>query len=164
MGENIPTVVGTPEPQFLFPQWLMIEMWICFTSSTKEKPVSWIYGYWSFHLIYFFLCRIFSLNFFSVACLYLPGLNILLSLPLFIANSHEANVVSHSLDPLSTVHIAGTLFSWFPHCSRTPRGWWKLSMILVDLYLVCLRVVEKLLVSSQTLFLINWRDFFKCKV
>lgn len=77
----------------------------------------------------FFFCCTFSLIFFSVACLYLPGLNILLSLPLFIANSHEANVVSHSLDPLSTVHIAGTLFSWFPHCSRTPRGWWKLSMI-----------------------------------
>lgn len=77
----------------------------------------------------FFLCCTFSLFFFLVACLYLPGLNILLSLPLFIANSHEANVVSHSLDPLSTVHIAGTLFSWFPHCSRTSRGWWKLSMI-----------------------------------
>lgn len=49
-----------------------------------------------------------------LACLYLPGLNILLSLPLFIANSHEANVVSHSLDPLSAAQRAGTLFSWFP--------------------------------------------------
>lgn len=49
-----------------------------------------------------------------LACLYLPRLNILLSLPLFIANSHEANVVSHSLDPLSAAQRAGTLFSWFP--------------------------------------------------
>lgn len=61
----------------------------------------------------FALCCIFGC-FHWLACLYLPRLNILLSLPLFIANSHEANVVTHSLDPLSAAQRAGTLFSWFP--------------------------------------------------
>lgn len=61
----------------------------------------------------FALCCILSC-FHWLACLYLPRLNILLSLPLFIANSHEANVVTHSLDPLSAAQRAGTLFSWFP--------------------------------------------------
>lgn len=48
--------------------------------SREEKPVSLIHGYWSFRLIYFSFAPL-LVQFSSVACLYLPGLNIFLSLP-----------------------------------------------------------------------------------
>lgn len=124
----------------------------------KEKPVSLVHGYWSLHLIFFFLCFLcctFNLVS-SVACLYLPGLNILLSLPPVHCKQPRGKCSLSQPGPsVSSPHSRYLILLVSALCSRTPRGWWKLAVILVCPHR--LHQVARLKSEKISLLLLVWQ-------
>lgn len=117
-----PSQMCMPKAPSMFLQWWPLDVlyWFCFFNQS-EVQASWFMG--NDHFVWFqILCCTFSLHpFTSSSSLFAWTEHSSFFTPVHCKQPRGKCSLSSSLDPLSTVHIAGTLILLVSHCLEPKR-------------------------------------------